>query len=442
VLRKTIFHSLILILISGCVATPSTAAVQTKEPEPIIIVSTPIPTATKYVTVPPTAIERSEIERLEPEIEKICPPNAEVPINKLGLPSNLGLFAMHENQNLGDTNQPLHSNIFLFSRASPTPDEMENVFPPDGDLVVSIGLSPSGQWMDILRWRKNGPQMSIWIRTSDGKKQWKVADISVRQREFWISDNEILVVGVLNETEYERIQEEDMMPLFSINPFTLEKRPLSPLPQGAVYYYNSYHTRDGNSYSIYYKKNDKKRTHFLFDYAKGTSTPIFPWIDFSDSTVGVGIRPNGAYEVERIVGNGVDFALDLNIEQITTGKNYNDVMKHLSINNDQNLLISPMIAMTKSDILILTGPTNSFDDQKPTPIFLYDYRANLLKDYCIREVQSSVSINFSPDEQFVALTIAEIVDGRDVYHLLILNLKTGYYSIIERMKAIGFGVIQ
>jgi len=56
-------------------------------------------------------------------------------------------------------------------------------------------------------------------------------------------------------------------------------------------------------------------------------------------------------------------------------------------------------------------------------------------------VQSSVSVDVSPDEQFVAFTVAEFLD-RDVYYIVILNLNTGHYSVIENMKAIGFGVAQ
>ena len=50
-------------------------------------------------------------------------------------------------------------------------------------------------------------------------------------------------------------------------------------------------------------------------------------------------------------------------------------------------------------------------------------------------------VNFSPDEQFIALTIAEFA-GRDTYHMIILSLKTGYYSEVENVKVIGFGVLR
>jgi hypothetical protein len=413
--------------------------VKTKEPEPTAIVFTPTATQ-EHIVAPPTPTELSVIERLDPKIEKICPSKAEISIDELGLPENIGLFAVHENEFFGKKSQPLRYSLLLFSGTSPTANKTE--ISSGSDLVDGVIMSPSGQWIAILRWRKDSPQEGIWIRTIDGKKQWKVADISVKQRTSWISDNEMLIIGAVNETDYEgRIPEEDEMPLFSINPFTLEQRPLAPLPKGTVYDYNSYHSRDGNAYSIYYKKNDEKKMRFLYDYAKGTSTPIFRWIDFSDPTAGIGIRPNGLYYVAQRVENGVDFALDLNVEQIAADNDYNHLMKHLSINDQQDLSISPVIGMTKSDILILTSPTSLLDNEKPTPLFSYDYKADVIKDYCIRAIQSSVDVGFSPDEQFVALTVAEFVNNKEAYHILIVNLTTGYYSVIENVRAIGFGII-
>ena len=109
-------------------------------------------------------------------------------------------------------------------------------------------------------------------------------------------------------------------------------------------------------------------------------------------------------------------------------------MKHLSI---EGLEITSMFSnLTQSDILILTSDPLDYD--KPTPMYLFDHKANNLKDYCIN--LGLVSTVFSPDERFVAFTIYEGIDSPG-YHVLLLNLKTGYYSIISDMEAIGFGVM-
>jgi hypothetical protein len=229
-----------------------------------------------------------------------------------------------------------------------------------------------------------------------------------------------------------------MMPLVSINPFTFEIQNLEPLPKGSIYVYGSYHSIDGDHYSTYFKDDDQKRDYFLYDYANKTPTQIFRWIDNPDNATGVGIRPNGLYYVVRGSEMGIDFALDLNIEQIAEDKIYNNVMKHLAIEHIQGLEITSMMAsLTKNDILILTS--DPLDHKKSTPMYLFDYKANVLKDYCIN--LGAVSMVFAPDEEFVAFTVNDGVNSPG-YYVLIVNLKSGYYSLIEDIKAIGFGMMQ
>lgn len=424
--RKAVYRTLLIAtLTSGCVVTPPDAGTETKEPTTIIFTA--------------TATERSVLQGSEPNVEKICPSSAEVRINELGLPNNLVLLAVNEDEILGDTNHPLRSNILLFSSNKLTPNQIDKIISFDDDLVVDVRLSPSGLWISIIRWHENSQQKTVWISRIDGEKQMMVADVDRTQRVFWISDSEILVVGVPDEADYEGgIPEEDMRPLLSINILTLVTRNLEPLPDGAIYVYGSYHSLNENHYSMYYKDENQKRDYFLYDYLNKASTQIFRWVNSPDNSVAVGSRPNGLYFVEQGLGLGVDFALDLNIKQITEDKIYNDVMKHLAIDHIQALEITSMMAsLTKNDILILTS--DPLDHEKSTPMYLFDYKANILKDYCIN--LGVVSTVFSPDEQFVAFTVNEGIDNPG-YHVLILDLKSGYYSIVENIKAIGFGVVR
>lgn len=422
--RKAVYRSLLIAtLISSCVVAPLDVGIKTREPTTIIIAA--------------TVTEHSVIQGGEPNVEKICPSNSEVRINELGLPDDLVLLATGKDEILGDTNHPLRSTILLFSSETLTPKRIDNIVSFDDDLVVDVRLSPSGQWLSIIRWHENSQQKTIWISRIDGENQRMIAEIDRMQRVFWISDSEVLVVGVPNEADYEGgIPEEDMRPLFSINVLTLETRNLAPLPTGGIYVYNSYHSKGGVSYSIFYKVDNQKKTYFLYDYDKGTSTQIFRWVE-ADPTVGVGIRSNGLYYIARRVEGGFDFALDLTKVQIMEYMNYNDVMSRFLFGGDQNLIISPMFNWTKSEIPILTSAP--LDDQKPTPFYLFNYEANILKDYCINLGLNSAF--FSPDEQFAVFTIYEGIDTLS-YHVLILNLKTGYYSLIKDIKAIGFGILQ
>lgn len=382
----------------------------------------------------------SAIENLNPDIEKVCQSNPRVSMNELGLPNNLVLLSVQQDEILGgNLGTPLHSDILSYSGKRSIPSKIEDILSSDrNSKIINILVSPRGLRLAIFRWNANDNHETLWVSTLDGQKQWLVADISPRQRVFWVSENEILVVGVPNETDYEgRIPEEEMRPLLSINPFTSDTRQLETLPEGAIYVYNSYHSRDGKPYSMYYKDDSQRRNYFLYDYAKGTPTHIFRWIDMSDPTIGVGIRSNGLYYVARKAESGVDFAIDLNLEQIAEDKNYTDIMKRFSITSGKNHEISTMLFnWMRTDIPILTS--DPLDDQRSTPIYLFDYRANVLRDYCIN-LGLALAV-FSPDEQFAAFTVNEGMETLG-YHVLILNLKTGYYSIIEDTKAIGFGKV-
>jgi hypothetical protein len=426
---KVMYYTLLLIFTASCVVMPSNAEFKTKESKetPIAILSTP----TKH----------SAMKIVEPNVVKICPANAKVPITEIGLPDNFRFLAVSENEVLGgNLGTPLSSDIISFSGNSLTPEKIEKIRSLDeNSKIINILISPSGLSLTILRWNATSNLETLWISDLSGENQRMIADISPRQRFFWISENEILVVGVPNEADYEdRIPEEEMQPLLSINPATSEIQNLEPLPKGALYVYGSYHTIDGNHYSMYHRDDDQKRNYFLYDYTNRTSIQIFRWLDSPDNRTSIGIRPNGLYFVERGTETGVDFALDLTSDEIDDNESYHDVMKHLSIKDIQALQITSMLSsVTKSDILIMTSDPRDYE--KPTPMYLFDYKTNILKDYCIK--LGMVSTIFSPDEQFVAFTINEGLETLG-YHVIILNLQTGYYSLINDIKALGFGIIK
>lgn len=386
-----------------------------------------------------TFVSNSAIDILKPSVEKFCPSTPEVSVDALELPNNLVLLAVNEDEGLGgDLGSPLHSDILSFSNMSPAPSKIDKIRSVDNtSTVINILISPSGKLLAIFRWDTQNSHETLWISTWDGQNQRMVADISPKQRVSWVSDNEIVVVGVPNEAEYEGyIPEEERSPLFSINPLTSETQNLEPLPESGVYVYGSYHSKDGNPYSLYYKDDGQKRNYFLYDYIRGVAIQVFRWVD-ADSTTAIGVRTDGLYYVARRVEGGVDFEVDLTIEQIAEDKSYNDTMKRLLLDSDQNLIISPLFNWSKSKFPILTS--DPLDDQKPTPIYLFDYKANRLKDYCI-DLGRTFAV-LSPDEQFMAFNVNEGIETLD-YHVLLLNLKTGYYSIIEDIKAIGFGITQ
>lgn len=437
--RKTLYYALILVFATSCVVAPSATELDTPKAEFTSVAVSPTGVKQSIIVVSPTGLEQSIVEIVEPKIEKICPANAEVPINEIGLPNNLSLLAVDENEILGgNLGTPLNSSILKFSGINPRPENVEKIRLLDNDAkIINILLSPSGLWLAIFRWNATKTQETLWISTPSGEEKQRIADISPKQKVFWISDNEIVVVGVPNEADYEGpVPEEEMRPLLSINTLSSETHNLEPLPEGAIYVHGSYHSKDGYRYSMYYRDDNQKRNYFLYDYTNKTSTQIFRWIDSPVNSTSIGVRPNGLYFVERSIGTGIDFALDLSVEQITEDKIYNDVMNHLTIDSSLGFEITSMLSsLTKAEVLILTS--DPIDYEKPTPMYFFDYKADIIKDYCIN--LGLTSTVFSPDDHFVAFTINEGINTSG-YHVLLLNLKTGYYSVINDIKAIGFGI--
>ncbi len=163
--KKVVIHILLLIVASNCIPTIPKNNIKTKAMEPTATIITSAPTV------------RSGIEGIKPNRQKICPVNAEIPLVELGLPADLFVFAVNGTETLGDSSQPLHSKILLFSGTNPTPRQIEKVAPPtDENLIIDARLSPIDPWMAIFYWQKGSLRESIWIRTIDGKKQWKAAD--------------------------------------------------------------------------------------------------------------------------------------------------------------------------------------------------------------------------------------------------------------------------
>jgi hypothetical protein len=99
--KKVVIHILLLIVASSCIPTIPKEDINAKATEPTATIIKPVPTV------------RSSIEGIKPNLQKICPVNAEPPPVELGLPADLVVFAVNGTETLGDSSQPLHSKILL-----------------------------------------------------------------------------------------------------------------------------------------------------------------------------------------------------------------------------------------------------------------------------------------------------------------------------------------
>jgi hypothetical protein len=177
--RKAVYLFILIIFAASCTAKPAPADIETKVPEPTRDMASP------------TVIEQSAIEVVKPNVEKICPPNAKVPITEIGLPDNLSLLAVSENEPLGgNLGTPLNSDILKYSGTSPVLESIENISSLDDESkTINILTSPDGLHLAIFRWNPTSNHETLWISTLDGKEQRIIADLSPKQRVYWIHGN-------------------------------------------------------------------------------------------------------------------------------------------------------------------------------------------------------------------------------------------------------------
>jgi hypothetical protein len=418
---------LFLFFMIGCTTSSPVTSTETRQPSLTGYKTTEvISVATSTPTLSVTPIDSNILEL---EVEKICPSNPEVPFSDLGMPNNLALLTVPEKTLGGDISHPLSNDVLSYSGTNNFPSKLTEIRKGDEDGIIGLNISPGGIWMAITRWNNNKSEISLWVSTIDGQRQWKVKDITQYQDIEWVNDNEILITGSPQESEYERgVPIEDKMPLFSVNPFTLETRDLAPLPSGTTYEYHSYNVIDGHPYVLFREK--KSPNIYLYDYDAAVTTRAFLWIDFSDPTAGVVVKDNGLYDVA-LDKDGLEFATDLTLNQITEINKYDDVMKQLYVKGKK---FAPSLFTPRGKYYLAALHDDLADPNQSVSYYLYDYKANILKDYCLHVGGGFVDI--SPDEKFASYTF---YGDKDVAgYVMILNLETGYYSIIPNSKSIGF----
>lgn len=427
---KSLAYSFVFLafMVACSSSLPSATVVETKQPA-----FTNTPTIEVLVAITPTpTLSEPPIKNniLELTLEKICPPIPEVPFSDLGMPDTLALLTVPDEVFFGILEFPLSTDVLSYSGISDIPEKLTAIRKEGEDGIIGLSLSPSGKWMEITRWNNENQKRSLWVSTVDGQTQWKVKDLSRYQSTFWVKDNEILVTGSPLESEYEGgVPVEDRIPLFTINPFSLETRDLEPLPY-KTFIFDSFNIIDGHPYAFYW---DETYTDvYLFDYDAAKSKRVFQWIDFANQKTGIEVKDNGLYDVAA-EKEGVDFATDLSLRQISEITDYADVMKSLYI--DGQKLIADTFA-NRGKYYYITLPETEIAPDTNT-FYLYDYKANVIKDYCLQIENVSGYIHVSPDEKFAHFTVDEGSDNSH-NHIIVLNLETGNYSVIPNSSPIGF----
>jgi hypothetical protein len=390
-----------------------------------------------------TISSTSTIELYEPQVVEICPDQQEAPLDKLDLDTRYRLIV----KNIDETTD---TAALILSVSQSTPREVPNTKSKEGEILYWYSPSPSGEWLIIGYRDETKMQVPIWYSSLDGAKQWKVTTLDIRALPKFISDEEMIVIGV--PPEKQSLGEwpwEEYTPLASINSFTGELKELPAfLPKNGIF--DFYFSHEGHAYSVYHLEGGLFEDYFLYDYEDATSTPIFQWLlnieGWHYLDPGIVLRDNGLFTTTVDRSYGFDMAVDLSFDKVFLQSDYNEIMKAIILPGGDSIDLTTLVYREitgEAFPVYRTGP----DIYKPRPLYMFDYKTLILKNYCLESAFNtgiSGSILMSKDGRFLSTTLYDVSDSIPQKFvpksMLVLDTETGHFARIEGFEIIGWGI--
>lgn len=373
----------------------------------------------------------TQLDIFQPEIKKICPKNPEVSFQALDINPAYSLVV----QKLGN------NDLGVISKSSPSFKPIPNAAPKNVWNLYFFEPGPTKKQL-VLRYSDNqDTKSSIWISTIDGSKQQHVITIDKSQTVEFVSDEEIIIVGVPEKKikEYTgQVNYEDRVPLKSINIMTGVSNTLTPLPDQAIYVF--YFTKENHSYAVYKVKipSNGEFAYFLYDYTDDTTTPVFQWLNGIEGwhylNAGVVRRGNGLFATMLDRAYGFDYAIDLPFEQIFEPKSYDEMMKGVALPGgyNENLLTVYDYYSTEGAFMVSRFKG---DDRDQRPFYIFDYQKKILKDYCLT-LYNPGEFSVSPDQRFMVMIKFEPAKINGIQDLkrtgiLVVDIQTGQFASLD-----------
>jgi hypothetical protein len=375
------------------------------------------------------------LEKALPRVLKKCPPQREVPLTELGLEPDSRLLVMSFDEVPGE---PMKYGVSMISGDDLNPQLIPNTTSTDGWLYGNFSINPNGQWLLFMRWHEGDQQRHVWVSSLDGKQQWEVVTINDREWIYWVSEIELVVLGIPEERAGSFVTM-DEYPLYSVNPFSGEKRTLLPLPDSAIF--NGYFTLGGKPYTLYYEGLQPFEKIILYDYSNDLSTPIAQWlvgkewINFHNA--GVGVNEEGVFDIRVYQPYGFDLAVNLDLENISLPNSYEEVMVAVVL---PGVFLNNVVWRIGKDSFAIEQ-TYYENGENPTCFYVLEYNKMNLKDYCLDVEDPSNPVHISLDGRFVSFSLLEGLGSSNPLHakeVVILDLETGRISRINGFKVLGW----
>jgi hypothetical protein len=305
------------------------------------------------------------------------------------------------------------------------------------------GVSPNGERIIFYDVPDEQVQASVWISSVDGERQWKVSDVDSRTTAGWISNSEIMIQGQLTERE-------STIPLMTLNPFTLQTKPLAALPD--TVWFLSFFTLDDDAYALYYDPFYQSASggttdgFFLYSYRTGQSAMIFRWLDEERwvepdrftiySQIRVIFNDNGLETMIIEKPYGMDLGGRLDLVQLSAEVEYSDVMKPIILpeggpNMRLSVLAPQIFAIDRYDRFQAEPRSSQF--------YVLDLTTLTVNDYCLDRGHASPVARASIDRRFVAWTVYDLEGGfQNAKETLVLDLASGRIAKIPGVEFLGW----
>jgi hypothetical protein len=403
---------------------------------------TKVPYTSIETTVTPTIYQT--LQSIKPSIIQMCTNGSnELPVDQIGLGNNLRLLVYPTNQYASGA---ITGGLWYISETITNPQIITNTNPISPWIYQSFIPSPEGHWIKMQRYNEDYSQSAAWILSPDGLQKWLLdeGDFSVVIPS-WVSDKEMIGIGVPNPEQYEDLNWEDYIPLFSINPFTLETRNLEPLPEKAIY--DRYFTQGSESYTIFHEGHQPYDDWSVYNYNDHTKLPVLNWLvgreDVNFANSGITLQHDSNENVLFYIyvqrPYGLDIAWNLNLDQISLPQKYEEAMTAISIPGEfSEVTIGPWV---NENSVVIETMLGDITDRKLDRFFLFNFENKTMREYCLDD-ERQPEIQVSPDGHLLSLTYSSTESiGWTPEEVVILNLETGDITRIPDVGAVGWGVV-
>jgi hypothetical protein len=155
---------------------------------------------------------------LNTTLVSVCPDDAKVPLEALGMANNDRLIVRPENsESVWDD---ANTGLFVITAHTPTPQRIE-ALQQEGYVNSNWALaSPNGRWLLLERKTQATDKITVWISSADGQQQWPLEVSETSQRGRWLNDSAVLLYDA--EAKWADLRIVEGAAYYVINPFTLE----------------------------------------------------------------------------------------------------------------------------------------------------------------------------------------------------------------------------